>query len=159
MLAPSRSSSGIYQKNYDFSFSGLKTSVLYYLRDNPKTNKANIAASFQEAAIDVLTAKTFRAVNEFNARSIILCGGVAANKALRARLTKESKKLGVHPHTKRGSTSSPHGKNPRSGVGVKFFAPDFEFNTDNAAMIAAAAYMNYLRGRKYKLIAKGGMNI
>ena len=57
---------------YEFSFSGLKTSVLYYLRDNPKANKADVAALFQKAAVDVLIAKTARAVMEFKAKSVML---------------------------------------------------------------------------------------
>ncbi|MBI4095014.1 MAG: tRNA (adenosine(37)-N6)-threonylcarbamoyltransferase complex transferase subunit TsaD [Candidatus Liptonbacteria bacterium] len=135
-----------HQKNYDFSFSGLKTSVLYYLRDNAnvtnrKTNAAkklmaDVAASFQEAVIDVLAAKTMRAVKEFGAKSVLLSGGVAANKALRAALSREAKKSSA-----------------------RFLVPDYLFNTDNAAMIAVAAYINYLKGKKYKLVARGDMNI
>lgn len=109
-------------KNYDFSFSGLKTSVLYYLRDNPKTKKEDVAASFQKAASDVLVAKTSRAVKEFKAGSILLSGGVAANKTLRKILQAEARSLNV-----------------------KFFVPPMKFNTDNAVMIAVAAYIQYLR--------------
>jgi N6-L-threonylcarbamoyladenine synthase len=132
----------IHDKNYEFSFSGLKTSALYYMRDNFKnaknktTFKQDVAASFQQAAIDVLTAKTIRAAREFGARSIILCGGVAANKALRARLQKESKK-----------------------IGATFFVPDFKYNLDNGAMIGAAGYMAYLRKKKYPFVANGGLEI
>jgi N6-L-threonylcarbamoyladenine synthase len=132
----------IHDKNYDFSFSGLKTSVLYYLRDNPvksadaPAQKKNVAASFQQAAIDVLAAKTVRAAREFGSRSIILCGGVAANKALRSRLQKESRK-----------------------IGATFLVPEFKYNLDNAAMIGAAGYMAYLRKKKYPLTANGGMEI
>jgi N6-L-threonylcarbamoyladenine synthase len=133
----------LHDKNYDFSFSGLKTAVLYYLRNHSpaegkvgKTEKINIAASFQAAAIDALTAKTVRAAKESAARSIILCGGVAANKALRARLEYESKKIGAY-----------------------FLVPEFKYNLDNAAMIGAAGYMAYLRKKKYPLIADGGLEI
>lgn len=145
----------ISQKNYDFSFSGLKTSVLYYLRDlkniskkikankffKPTTNLekslvANVAASFQKAAIDVLIAKTMRAAREFKVKSIILCGGVASNKALKSNLKKEAKKAGLN-----------------------FFSPPMEYNTDNAAMVGVAAYFTYLRNKKYKLEAKGNLNI
>ncbi len=141
----------LHDKSYDFSFSGLKTSVLYYLRDqNLKTSaegrsasggkslklKADTAASFQQAAIDVLVAKTIRAAQEFSARSIILCGGVAANKMLRATLGKETKKMGLN-----------------------YFVPDFEYNNDNAAMIAAAGYMSMLRRKKLPLSARGDLNI
>ena len=124
------------EKSYDFSFSGLKTAVLYYLRDNPTASKADVAASFQQAVIDVLVAKSVRAAREYGAESILLCGGVSANKALRMFLQAAAKKL---------------------GVGV--FVPDFEFNTDNAAMIAAAAYIQKLRGRKNRLIAQSNLTL
>lgn len=129
----------IHDKNYDFSFSGLKTAVLYYVRESPvadNESRAKIAASFQQAAIDVLIAKTIRAVRESGGRSIILCGGVAANKKLRNDMKREAKKMGV-----------------------QFFVPDFKYNLDNAAMIGAAGYMAYLRKKKYPLRANGGMEI
>ena len=136
----------IHDKNYDFSFSGLKTAVLYYLRDHANANKADVAASFQQAVIDVLVAKTIRAAKQFGARSVLLSGGVASNKLLRKTLKKESEKNNC-----------------------LFFAPGLKYNQDNAAMIAVAGYMAYLRkksagGRsaisgKYKLSAKGDMDI
>lgn len=130
----------IYHKNYDFSFSGLKTSVLYYLRDlnkkafSPKT-KADVAASFQRAAVDVLVAKTTRAAKEFKAKSIMLSGGVAANQALRKALAAESRKLKAN-----------------------FFVPDFKYNTDNAVMIAVAAYMRKLQKKKLQLKSQPNLN-
>jgi len=124
------------QKNYDFSFSGLKTAVLYHMRDNPKADKADVAASFQEAALDVLLKKASRAVQEFGARSILLSGGVAANKPLRDRLASAAKQLGV-----------------------RFLVAEVVHNTDNAVMIAVAAYVNFLKKKKYPLIANGAMNI
>lgn len=146
----------IYDKNFDFSFSGLKTSVLYYLRDLgyshqpsanrvnvkkslnpiPQTLMANIAASFQAAAIEVLTKKTMRAAREFGAKSVMLSGGVAANKSLRTELKKETKKMGVN-----------------------FLVADQKYNTDNAVMIAAAGYMAYLRKKKYPLRANGNLEV
>ncbi len=149
-------------KNYEFSFSGLKTAVLYYLRDmgyglqdkfkknaptaqpqNSPASKlsarptlADVAASFQQAATDVLVAKTIRAAKEFDAQSIILCGGVAANKFLRQSLKKASTK-----------------------IGCSFFVPEFKYNLDNGAMIATAGYMAYLRKKKYPLRANGNMEI
>ncbi len=126
----------IYEKNYDFSYSGLKTSVLYYLRDNPNANKADIAASFQEAALDVLVKKSMRAAREFNAKSILLSGGVAANKPLRQKLARAAKESGR-----------------------KFLVAEFKHNTDNAVMIAVAAYINFLKHRKYPLVANGALNI
>lgn len=143
----------INQKNYDFSFSGLKTSVLYYIRDNLSTNNefntnirigkfetnslfADIAASFQQAAIDVLISKTIRAAKEFKAKSIMLSGGVAANKQLRKMLKAKSYQLKAN-----------------------FFAPPMQFNTDNAVMIAAAAYINCLRKKNRKISAQANLNL
>ena len=114
----------IHQKNYDFSFSGLKTAVLYYLRDKKVARQQNVAASFQQAIIDVLTAKTIRAAREYKVKSIILAGGVASNNALRKRLQSESRKNEL-----------------------TFLAAEKKYQTDNAAMIAAAAYINYLSAR------------
>ena len=128
-------------KDYNFSYSGLKTSVLYYIRDLEQTTynlqqKQDIAASFQEAALDVLVKKKERAAREHNARSIFLSGGVAANKELRRKLKVTSQKLQV-----------------------SFIAPPMDFNTDNAVMIAVAGYMNILRKKNKKLIANGNMGI
>jgi N6-L-threonylcarbamoyladenine synthase len=145
------------QKNYEFSFSGLKTAVLYYSRDkgfshwplatkrkekvatlNPNryTLVTNVAASFQQAVIDVLVGKTMRAVREFGAKSVMLSGGVAANKALRTVLNAECKKWGV-----------------------KFFVPPMSLNTDNAAMIGMAGYMRFLQKKKLRLIAQPNLNL
>ncbi len=126
----------IHDKSYDFSFSGLKTAVLYYIRDNPAAKKADVAASFQEAAIDLLVTKTMRAAREASARSILLSGGVAANRALRARLKAAAKK-----------------------TGCAFLVPDMTYNLDNAAMIGGAGYMATLRKKRYPLKASGEMNI
>ena len=126
-------------KNYDFSFSGLKTAVLYYLRNNfnlRTSDVQNIAASFQTAAIDVLVGKTVKAVKEFGVESVLIAGGVAANKKLRAAMKLEAKKMGIN-----------------------FFAPPAKLNTDNAAMIAAAAYIGYLRKKKLKIVAQPNLNL
>jgi N6-L-threonylcarbamoyladenine synthase len=124
------------QKNYDFSFSGLKTAVLYYLRENARPSAADIAASFQQAVIDVLIKKPISAAEIFRAKSILLSGGVANNKALRQNFEKEAEKNKI-----------------------KFFAPAFEFTTDNAAMTAVAAYFNRLKKKNHHLIAQGHLNI
>lgn len=126
----------LYEKNYDFSFSGLKTSVLYYLRDHKNAKINDVAASFQKAAIDVLVKKVERATHEYSAHSILLSGGVAASIALREALIVKSKELKCN-----------------------FFAPSFEFNTDNSAMIAVAAYINILRKKNKRIIANGTMSI
>ena len=129
------------QKNYDFSFSGLKTAVLYYLRDNKNAKKEDIAASFQQAAFDVLVLKTLRAAKEFKAKSIFVSGGVAANKTLMKEFKKAIKK----------SPNYPVAQSPNLFI--------TEFPTDNAAMIAAAAYINFLRGKKRRLTAQGNLSI
>jgi N6-L-threonylcarbamoyladenine synthase len=111
----------INSKNYNFSFSGLKTAVLYYIRDHVGADtirplQADVCASFQQAAIDVLASKTRRAAKEFKAKSISISGGVSANVSLREKLKVESKKLRV-----------------------KFFVPPVNLSTDNAEMIGLAA--------------------
>jgi len=119
-------------KNYDFSFSGLKTAVLYYLQSLQTTNyslqtKQNVCASFQAAAVDVLVTKTLRAAKEFKAKSISLSGGVAANQALRDGLNLKSKILNL-----------------------KFFVPPKNLCTDNAEMIGLAAAFMLHNGFKPK---------
>jgi len=143
----------VIQKNYDFSFSGLKTAVLYYLRDllsknnNLSTNLrlygparnpsfADIAASFQKAAFDVLVAKTIRAAKEFKAKSIMLSGGVAANRYLRKMLRQACLKLKTN-----------------------FFVAPAKFQTDNAVIIAVAGYIQYLQGRRRTIRAQANLNL
>ncbi|MFH1347016.1 MAG: tRNA (adenosine(37)-N6)-threonylcarbamoyltransferase complex transferase subunit TsaD [Spirochaetota bacterium] len=130
------------QKNYDFSFSGLKTSVLYFLRDkgNATCKKVDVAASFQAAAFDVLIKKTLRAVEEFGAKSVMISGGVAANHSLRNAF--------------------------RSALKLKTWnlklKPQLlvtKFPTDNAAMIAAGAYVDFLNKKKYKMVANGNLSL
>lgn len=117
-------------KNYNFSYSGLKTAVLYLLRDlkikNPNTQtKADIAASFQKAATDVLIQKTMRAAKEYAVKSIMLSGGVSANKLLRSKLQKNA-----------------------TEAGLRYFQPQLEYTGDNATMIAVAGYFNCLKNKK-----------
>ncbi len=124
-------------KNYNFSFSGLKTAVLYYVQSlSPKplalSPKTDICASFQQAAVDVLVSKTLRAAKEFKAQSISLSGGVSANQLLRKELKAKCQKSNVN-----------------------FFAPPRHLTTDNAEMIGlAACFMlhNGYRPRSYKNI-------
>ena len=129
------------QKNYDFSFSGLKTAVLYYLRDESEPMLPDIAASFQQAAFDVLIAKTLRAAKEFNAKSIMVSGGVAANKTLRKEFKKAIIQLPDYLITKL----------PQLLI--------TKFPTDNAAMVAVSGYINYLRNKKRRLTANGNLSI
>ncbi len=126
----------INSKDYDFSFSGLKTAVLYYLRDHKNFKTENVCASFQKSAFSVLIKKTLRAAKEFKAKSVLLCGGVASSKALRSLFKKETKK-----------------------AKLSFFAPALKLNTDNASMIAAAAYFNFLQKKKKPLRANGNLSI
>jgi len=133
----------INQKNYDFSFSGLKTAVLYYLRDQKlKTHnskfRANVAASFQAAAFDVLIYKTLRAAKEFKTRSILVSGGVASNNSLRNYLKLRIKNLELR---------------------INLLIPPKKFCTDNAAIIAVAGYINYLQKKKHHLNAQGNLTI
>ena len=103
--------------DYDFSFSGLKTAVLYHLQDNPKDKVDNICASFQQAVVDVLVSKTMKAVKEHKPKCVILGGGVSANKCLRSQLKEQVEQ-----------------------AGLELLVPDLEHSGDNAAMIAAAGY-------------------
>lgn len=106
----------IHSDNLDLSFSGLKTSVLYTVRDIEDLTdqvKADIAASFQQAIIDVLTKKIKKAVEVSGRSDVIIAGGVAANKALRAAI-----------------------KDLETSLGISVFYPSLKYCGDNAAMIA-----------------------
>jgi N6-L-threonylcarbamoyladenine synthase len=107
--------------DFNFSYSGLKTAVLYLVRDLggelTEKQKADIAASFQEAAVDVLVRKTRRAAQEMDAKSLMLSGGVSANTLLRHRIQGLGKYLGL-----------------------PVFIPDLAWTGDNAAMVAVAGY-------------------
>lgn len=86
---------------FDFSFSGLKTAVVYYLRDNPdvmasKKKMADVCASFQAAVVEVLVKKTLAAADKLGVKHIAVCGGVAANSALRAAFTAQHKTHKIH---------------------------------------------------------------
>ncbi len=96
----------------DFSFSGLKTSLLYRLRDEPDAGRADLAASYQRAIVEALTARTARALEREGLERVAIGGGVAANSELRAAVTE---------------------------LGAPVWVPPAELCTDNAAMIAGAA--------------------
>lgn len=116
--------------DYNFSFSGIKTAVLYALEKIREVNKkdiANMCASFQTAVTDVLVQKTIKAAKEYDVNSILLSGGVSANKVLRERLS--------------GAAES---------AGIKLFYPELKYTGDNAAMIAVAAYYN-LKNNKARI--------
>lgn len=101
----------------DFSFSGLKTAVVNHVRRHPDVSDADVAASFQEAVVDVLCVKALRAAAQVGARGLVLGGGVAANSLLRSEMTRRGAEAGIH-----------------------VALPSREMCTDNAAMIAAAAW-------------------
>jgi len=89
----------IYKDNYNFSYSGLKTSVLYTLKKLPKLSKqtkADISLAFQNAAFKVIEQKTEKALKEFSAKTLIIGGGVSVNNNLRERADKLTKKLGIN---------------------------------------------------------------
>ena len=115
---------------FDYSFSGLKTSFLYFLRDQLKVdpgfvekNKADLAASLQRTIIDILLNKLRLAMEHTGIDQVALAGGVSANSGLRAAMEKEAKKRSWD-----------------------LFIPPFSFTTDNAAMIAITGYYRYLEG-------------
>ncbi|MFA6322562.1 MAG: tRNA (adenosine(37)-N6)-threonylcarbamoyltransferase complex transferase subunit TsaD [Candidatus Buchananbacteria bacterium] len=106
--------------NLDFSFSGLKTSVLYAVQKAKRTDqkfKADMCASFQQAAIDVLVSKTIKAAQQYKVKTIMLSGGVSANLLLRQTLSEQA-----------------------GYFGFEFLMPRIDFCTDNAAMVAVAGY-------------------
>ena len=118
----------LHSKNFDFSFSGLKTAVLTLVKKQPEltdTIKANIAASFQESITEVLIYKTLKAMDSLNLNQIVVSGGVGANKQLREKLTKSSQE-----------------------DNFQLFFPSLEFCTDNGAMIALAGYLRHSLSEK-----------
>ena len=118
----------LHSKDFDFSFSGLKTAVLTLVKKQPEltdTIKANIAASFQESITEVLIYKTLKAMDSLNLNQIVVSGGVGANKQLREKLTNSSQKNNF-----------------------QLFFPSLEFCTDNGAMIALAGYLRYSLSKK-----------
>ncbi|WP_077369649.1 tRNA (adenosine(37)-N6)-threonylcarbamoyltransferase complex transferase subunit TsaD [Anaerosalibacter sp. Marseille-P3206] len=115
------------EKGYDFSFSGLKTAVLNYLNHAKQMGEEivveDVAASFQQAAIEVLVEKSIKLALERKSKTIVLAGGVAANTGLRNLLESRGKEEGIE---------------------IKY--PSTILCTDNAAMIGSAAYFNYIDG-------------
>lgn len=119
----------------DYSFSGVKTSLLYFVRDEMEkdpqfmeNNKEDICASFQKTLIDILLDKLIKAAKQTGIKEITIGGGVSANSGLRERIETEGKKRGWNT-----------------------YLPEFKFTTDNAAMIAIAGYFHYLAGEKTSL--------
>jgi N6-L-threonylcarbamoyladenine synthase len=113
------------QGGFDFSFSGLKTAVLNHLQSGRPTRPEDLAASFQEAVVDVLARKTLQAARRHRVEHIVVSGGVAANSALRARFERDC-----------------------AGAGISLHVPSRSFCTDNAAMIAWAGQQRLMRGQR-----------
>lgn len=116
----------------DYSFSGIKTSLLYFVRDEMakdpefmEKNKEDICASFQKSLIDILMDKLIKAARQTGIKEITIGGGVSANSGLRDRIVLEGQKRGWNT-----------------------YLPEFKFTTDNAAMIAIAGYYHYLAGER-----------
>ncbi len=124
----------LHTKNFDFSFSGLKTSVLYLIQKIEKENgelteqdKASIAFEFENAAIECLVYKTAKAIEKYKIKTLVVAGGVAANKHLRnemKKVTQENKQK------------------------VKLLFPTMELARDNSVMIGIAGYLNYIKNKK-----------
>ncbi len=117
-------------QGYDYSFSGLKTSFLYTLRDQLKVNpnfieenKADLCASLQKTVIDILMKKLIAAAKDMKINTVAVAGGVSANSGLRAAF-----------------------ESLRERRGWNVFIPKFAYTTDNAAMVASAGYRKYQRG-------------
>ena len=112
---------------YDFSFSGLKSAVLNYINSmemkNTEVNRADVAASFQNAVVDVLVTRTIAAAKDYGMKRVAIAGGVAANSTLRMAMEDACKKNGLD-----------------------FYYPSFIYCTDNAAMIGTAAYYEFIKG-------------
>lgn len=115
---------------YDFSFSGIKSAVLNYINSanmqGKEINRADVAASFQKAVVDALVSRAVRLAKECGMDKLAIAGGVASNSALRAAVQEECAKNNI-----------------------KFYSPSPVLCTDNAAMIGAAAYYEYIKGVRH----------
>lgn len=118
--------------SYNFSFSGLKSAVINLAHNEKQKGKniivENLATSFQNRVVDILVKKTMKAMDEYKVKNLIVAGGVSANQGLRKRITEECEKYGYN-----------------------LTIPNLNYCTDNAAMIGAAGYFAYKKGRRADL--------
>ncbi|TSD02656.1 MAG: O-sialoglycoprotein endopeptidase [Parcubacteria group bacterium Athens0714_16] len=128
---------------FDFSFSGLKTSVLYKIKKLPEITdeiKKEIAREFEDAVVDVLISKTKKALQKYNAKTLIIGGGVVANKQIRQEFTKLADKQNI-----------------------KLMLPENSLSTDNAVMIGIAGYFRFISNKKTRnpleLRAEGNLRL
>jgi N6-L-threonylcarbamoyladenine synthase len=137
----------IHSDNYDFSFSGLKTAVLYMIRDLPKDSlneflKKKIAKEFEDAVTEVLVYKTIKAIKEYKTKTLIVGGGVSANTYIKEKLIEAVKIFDKN---------------------IKVHFPEKKLSTDNALMIAVAGYFQSQNKKPSKNInnikAKGNLSL
>lgn len=125
--------------SYDFSFSGLKSAVINLVHNEKQRgneiNQADLACSFQNRVVQILSKKTLKALKEFNVKNLIVAGGVAANSGIRNNLEKLC-----------------------SENGVNLTVPELKYCTDNATMIASAGYYAYMLGRRANIDLKAVAN-
>lgn len=125
----------LHSGNLNFSFSGLKTAVLYYLRDHESADKLAIAREFEDAVVEVLVEKVKTAIALYNPHTLLIGGGVIANKLIRDRF------LELRTDN------------------MEVLIPEKSLTTDNAVMIAMAGYLTHLNGEKIELKADGNLSL
>jgi len=132
----------IHSKDLNFSFSGLKTSVLYTVKKIPELTekiKQEVAREFEDSVVDVLIAKTKSAIEQCEAKTLVLGGGVSANKEIRKKLAELAKEMDI-----------------------AFFVPEISASTDNSLMIAVAGFFNFNNQKPYsgeEIKAKGNLTL
>ena len=118
--------------SYDFSFSGLKSAVINLVHNEEQRGneirKKDLATSFQNTVVEIITKKTMKAIKDYQVNQLIVAGGVAANKGIREKLTELCEK-----------------------ENIEYSFPDIKYSTDNAAMIAASGYHAYMLGHRADL--------
>ena len=115
-------------ENYDFSFSGIKTAIINLNHKNPNINKADLCASFEQAATEMLLNNVSKAIKELGINKVALAGGVSANSYIRNEFDKLSKEKKL-----------------------EIYYPQLILCTDNAAMIASAGYYDFIDGKRAEL--------